>query len=266
MILKTLFPIRLICMILYVQILALFFNFSLYDFRQLAIWAVWMPLLMLPYLLSKKKWVFKSVATLIFTENLLNLIHIIIVKGSVTVSSLFVIANTNLLESSDFLGLKMGFHFLLLLPYIGLFVFLLLKTPPVIFSRKSIIFLIIAFSYSAIYLTDNIIHARFVRKALPTTTKTIIEFQREIKMYKQMKNRGLSTVEAKINPIENCPQICVLVIGESVNRSHLGLYGYGRNTTPKFIARNDIFVYNDVVSPYSLTLDAVLALYTESTL
>ena len=81
-----------------------------------------------------------------------------------------------------------------------------------------------------------------------------------------MKNRELSIVEAKINPIENCPQICVLVIGESVNRSHLGLYGYGRNTTPKFIARNDIFVYYDVISPYSLTLDAVLALYTESTL
>jgi hypothetical protein len=121
-------------------VVGVFFNVSLYDFRQLAIWTVWMPLLMLPYILSKKKWVFTSVASLIFIDNLLNLIHIIIVKGPLTVSSLFVISNTNLLESTEFLGLKMGFHFLLPLPYIALFIFTLRKIPQVVFSGKSLVF------------------------------------------------------------------------------------------------------------------------------
>ena len=253
-------------MILYVQVVALFLNFQLYDFQQLAIWATWIPLLMLPYLISKKKWIFIFSAILIFIDNLLNLLHLIIVKGTLSVSSLFVIANTNLSESSDFLGLKMDFSFLLLLPYLALFVFALLKIPQVVFSRKSIIFLIIVLSYSAIYLTDNIIHARFVRKALPTTTKTIIEFHKEIKTYKTLKKRKIQNVTATIEDNENCRQICVLVIGESVNRNHLSLYGYNRNTTSRFSARNDIFVYSDVVTPYSNTLNSVLALYTESTL
>ena len=265
-ILKTLFPIRLIFMILYVQIVEMFFNFEQYDFQQLAIWGAWIPLLMLPYLLSKKKWSFTLFATLIFIENLVNLIHLIIVKGGITVSSLFIIANTNLSESSEFMGLKMSFHFLLLLPYIGLFVFSLLKIPPVIYSRKSIILLVIVFVYSAIYLTDNIVHARFVRKALPATTRTVIEFQREIKTYKLLKNRKIAKIEAGFEQTKNCRQICVLVLGESVNRNHLRLYGYHRNTTPRFSARNDIFVYSDVVSPYSYTLNAILSLYTEATL
>ena len=253
-------------MILYVQLIELFLNFSLYDFRQLAIWAAWLPLLMLPYILSKKKWIFISFASLIFIENLLNLIHIIIVKGAVTVSSLFIIANTNLLESADFLELKMGFHFLLLLHYIALFVFSLLKIPQVIFSRKSVIFSVIVLAYSIIFLTENIVHARFVRKALPATTKTVIEFQREMETYKSLKNRELLKLEATIKDADTCRRICVLVIGESANRNHLGLYGYERNTTPKFSARKDIVVYSDVVNPYSHTLAAVLALYTEATL
>jgi len=265
-ILKTILPIRLICMILYVQAIALFFAFGLYDFREFAIWLAWLPLLMLPYLLLRKKWVFIFVASLIFCENLLNLCHLIIVKGTITVSSLFVIANTNIVESSDFLGLKIGFHFLLLLPYIALFVFSLMKIPQVVFSRKSIVFLIIAFVYSGIYLADNTIHASFVRNALPASTRAVMLFHEEMKTYKSMKNRTISKIDADFDAVENCRQICVLVIGESANRNHLGLYGYGRNTTPKFSARKEIVVYSDAITPYSHTINAVLSLYTEASI
>jgi heptose-I-phosphate ethanolaminephosphotransferase len=253
-------------MILYVQIIGMFLHYELYDFQQLTVWAVWIPILMLPYIFSKKKWIFKIILTLIFIENLLNLVHWLIIKGPLSVSSLFVVANTNLLESSDFLKLKLEFHFLLLLPYIGLFVFALLKTPKVQYSRKSFIFLIIMLLFSAIYITDNIIHARFVRKALPTTTKTIIEFVQEMKAHKMLKSREVRKVEASIKNTENERQICVLVLGESVNRNHLALYGYNRNTTPKLSTRNDLFIYSDVVNSHSNTLISIFALYTEATL
>ena len=259
-------PIRLICMILYVQIIGMFFNYELYDFRQLAIWAAWLPILMLPYILSKKKFVFKIFLTLIFIENLLNLVHLIIVKSALSVSSLFVVANTNLSESSEFLGLKSGFHFLLLLPYIALFVFALLKTPKIKYSRKGLIFLIIIFSYSTVFITENIVHSRFVRKALPTTTKTIIEFSKEIKRYKSLKSRKIQKVEANIKDVDNSRRICVLILGESVNRNHLALYGYHRNTSPKLSTRKDIIAYSDVVNPFSNTLSSILALYTENSI
>ena len=265
-ILKAIFPIRLICMVLYVQIVGLFLNFALYDFRQLAIWAAWIPILMLPYLVSKKKWVFKTFLSLIFVENLLNLIHLLLAKGPLSVASLFIVANTNFSESFEFVGLKTSLCFLLILPYIALYIFSLRKTPQVEYTRKSIFLLLIAFAYSTIYIADNVVHTRFVRKALPVTTKTLIEFQDEIKAYKTLKTRKIKHITAKLNENADCRYVCILVLGESVNRNHLALYGYHRNTTPKLSARNDIFVYQDVISPYAHTLNSIFAMYTDASL
>lgn len=47
----------------------------------------------------------------------------------------------------------------------------------------------------------------------------------------------------------------MIVIGESVNRNHLGLYGYERNTTPCLDSmKKELFVYSNVVSPAIQTL------------
>ena len=46
----------------------------------------------------------------------------------------------------------------------------------------------------------------------------------------------------------------ILVIGESATRNHWGLYGYYRNTTPEMDKiRNDILVFDDVVSAFATT-------------
>jgi heptose-I-phosphate ethanolaminephosphotransferase len=221
---------------------------------------------MLPYIVSKKKWVFKTFLTLIFAENLLNLIHLLLAKGPLSVASLFIGANTNFSESFEFLELKTSLYFLLLLPYIALFIFALRKTPQVEYARKSLIILLITFAYSTIYIGDNVVHSRFVRKALPITTKTIIEFYSEIKTYKTLKTRKIKHITANLNDNTDCRYVCILVLGESVNRNHLALYGYPRNTTPKLSARNDIFVYQDVISPYAHTLNSIFALYTDASL
>lgn len=47
----------------------------------------------------------------------------------------------------------------------------------------------------------------------------------------------------------------VVVIGESANRHHYGLYGYKRNTTPCLDSmRNELIVYQDVISPARSTM------------
>jgi glucan phosphoethanolaminetransferase (alkaline phosphatase superfamily) len=52
----------------------------------------------------------------------------------------------------------------------------------------------------------------------------------------------------------------VVVLGESTNRDHLGIYGYFRDTTPKLVAqRKDLLVFRDVISPHSHTDPALLA-------
>ncbi len=47
----------------------------------------------------------------------------------------------------------------------------------------------------------------------------------------------------------------IVIIGESANRTHLGLYGYERDTTPFSNARkSDLFVFNKVYSPFAQTM------------
>ena len=49
--------------------------------------------------------------------------------------------------------------------------------------------------------------------------------------------------------------VYVVVVGESANRHHLGLYGYFRDTTPKLDRRKDqLVVFRDAISSHSTTL------------
>jgi heptose-I-phosphate ethanolaminephosphotransferase len=55
-------------------------------------------------------------------------------------------------------------------------------------------------------------------------------------------------------------------LGESQNRNHLSLYGYPRNTSPCLSQRNDLLIYDNVVAPYSNTLDVIFSAFTNSNL
>ncbi|MDR1809793.1 MAG: sulfatase-like hydrolase/transferase, partial [Prevotella sp.] len=54
------------------------------------------------------------------------------------------------------------------------------------------------------------------------------------------------------------PQTLVAVIGESLTRHHMQLYGYGRKTNPLLSAKGDsILVYADIVSPQVHTIPVI---------
>ena len=53
-------------------------------------------------------------------------------------------------------------------------------------------------------------------------------------------------------------EIYILIIGESVRRDHLGLYGYPHNTTPNLMKeRENILLFNQVYSPAPMTILSV---------
>lgn len=64
-------------------------------------------------------------------------------------------------------------------------------------------------------------------------------------------------------PLADYPGNLIVVVGESVSRHHMSLYGYHRTTTPNLdrLAR-DLIVFDDAVSPYSHTVAALLAALT----
>ena len=62
---------------------------------------------------------------------------------------------------------------------------------------------------------------------------------------------------------DTVPKTIVVVIGESLTRQHMSLYGYARNTTPQLAALGDsLLVYRDVVSPQVHTIPVLRSVLT----
>jgi heptose-I-phosphate ethanolaminephosphotransferase len=68
----------------------------------------------------------------------------------------------------------------------------------------------------------------------------------------------------RIDPPEG-PEAYVLVIGESARPDHWGLYGYGRDTTPRLSKTPDMAVFRDVVAQEALTNVSVPHILTRGT-
>ncbi|MDR1746406.1 MAG: phosphoethanolamine transferase [Tannerella sp.] len=61
----------------------------------------------------------------------------------------------------------------------------------------------------------------------------------------------------------HAPHTLVLVIGESLSRHHMSLYGYERDTNPLLSAqRQNLKVYRDVISPQVHTIPVIRSIFT----
>jgi len=264
--LKQIYPPCLLAMLLYIQLITLFVNRQIFNGREIAILLCWIPLGTLSYLFLKKKIIYKITLTLFFIGGLVNLCHLLIVKGFISASSLFILLNTNIHEAKDFIDLKFDISMLLLIPYLFLYVLALRNVPNTIIYPKSKYVIVVVLLFSTIYIADNVIHGCFLRKGVPQTTRAFIAFSKELKSYKSLKKRKVKNVNDAFQNGVNKQHVCVLIIGESCNRNHMSLYNYHRKTNPKLEKRNDIFIYENVVSAYSNTLNSILSMLTESNL
>lgn len=252
--------------ILFVHLAAVCINVSLYDFRELLIWLCYMSFLLLPYHFFEKKYLYGITVVLCFLVGFVTLTHWILLRGPLTASSIFIFLNTNFNEATEFLSVKFTFRFLWLLPFILLFVLALLYPPRI---RKTVYtnYIVLAVCLAAAtFFIENAVNGRFLRKATPQTVRAFVSFFQENKAFQELKKRTINQVDARLSDFGNSNQTFVLIIGESANRSHMSLYGYKRNTTPKLEKRNDIIVYQDVISAYSNTINSVLSMLTESNL
>lgn len=71
--------------------------------------------------------------------------------------------------------------------------------------------------------------------------------------YRINKNGAFENVSRESNISEQ--EVYIVIIGESTSRSHMGIYDYYRNTTPLLEEiRNDMLIYNNVISPHTYTI------------
>lgn len=263
-ILQNIFPLPLLLLIFFVQAVAMLINFDVFDTREIAIMLCWVPFFTLIHYYSKSKAVYYFILILFFIEGLLTLIHWIILKGPLTASSLFVLLNTNFDEAKDFVELKFSFYYLMILPYIAIFIYAL-KTQPLTAEKQTKNYLYATFLLLPIgFATENYINNRFVRKGVPQTIEAFVSFVEEAESYNKLKKRKVQQVEVKSATNLETGKTFVLILGESANRNHMSVYGYSKETTPRLQKRRDIVVYDNVVSAYSVTLKSVLSMLTNS--
>ena len=102
---------------------------------------------------------------------------------------------------------------------------------------------------------DDLIVPRFYHSVLEGIA-TINEYQ---EIYKSV-NTVADIIENK-SKIKNV----ILILGESTNRDHMGIYGSKLNTTPNLNKRmesGNLFVFRDVISPHSHTSAVVAKIFT----
>ena len=253
----------LIALVLFTPLTGLSLNYNIFTFRSVLLLLIWTVILLVPYVVFRCKWLYITAVSLLFADGFINLFHWTILKCPLNASSIFVFLNTNSSEAAEFMAIKMTPLLLLLIPYIILFIIALKNIPLFSFKSKGeIIVWSVLWLCIAVFLADNIIHNRFLRLAVPDVERAVISFFKESKEYKELKNRKLFQLDTELNIDE--PMLVVIVIGESCNRNHMSLYGYGRETTPRLRARKDILVFDNVISANSNTLCSVMNFLTEN--
>lgn len=143
----------LIVMVLFTPVVGLFLNYDVFKFGSMLLLLIWMVVLLIPYVLTQKKWLYIAAASLLFADGFVNLFHWIVLKCPLNASSIFVFLNTNFNEASEFMVIKMTPLLLLFIPYIALFIIVLKRIPQLSFQSKGEIFVWSAlWLFVAIYL------------------------------------------------------------------------------------------------------------------
>jgi heptose-I-phosphate ethanolaminephosphotransferase len=261
--LSAAYPKEVMVICLFVQAFSCVINPQVYDFRELVILLVWIPLISIPFKSTKNKWASRIPFFLFCIDGSVTLAHHLLVKGPLTASSLFVFLNSNMNEATEFMELKFNSWWILIIP----FAWLLFRTKHRQWSfehnKSHLLGLSIPFLFASIFVTENYVNERLVRKGIPQNIEAFVSFSEEMESFQRMKKRSIQKVQAESKIESEKKQLIILVIGESCSKNHMSLYGYQRKTNPLLEKRNDITVFTDAISPYLTTIRAVLSLMTE---
>lgn len=109
--------------------------------------------------------------------------------------------------------------------------------------------------------------------SLPSLSRSVyfINFYKQFVSYKmRLRKEEFVIKERQSQPYEvgniyqdTIPKTIVVVIGESLTRRHMSLYGYSRTTNPRLEALGDsLLVYQDVISPQAHTIPVLRSVLT----
>ncbi|MDR0454353.1 MAG: phosphoethanolamine transferase [Deferribacteraceae bacterium] len=193
---------------------------------------------------------------LLYIPTIINVMHIKQFGTFLGSTAYYAIFETNLTESKEYIENILLFDNVLLFTLVTvIFVMLTLVIYNIVvkFNAK---FFIIIFVCSFTIIVCSITY-KVVRKQSYVTqlnTHPLFSMANAYFYYNKDLNYVKAYHEKKVSVYDNItvksdmPQNYVFIIGESSTTLHSSLYGYHRETNPYLSARDDIFVFKDVVS------------------
>lgn len=188
-------------------------------------------------------------------------------KTFFSASAVFVMLDSNLEESKEFLAFYVDTPVILfLLLILVLIAIALYRYRTLNFERlwgKNIskIKLIVLFVATLAFLKfTRLIDTNTPYLITKAVSGYIIETNR-LGDYKNNKEGNFKNVKRISDKGEE--EVYVIIIGESTNRDHLQIYGYSRETTPNLKKReSELLVYNNVISPHVYSVGALTKILT----
>lgn len=199
------------------------------------------------------------------------LVHLFHLKAPISLGAIAVVAETNPGEAQDFIS-SVGFKVIsssVLLAFLPLVVpvFLEKNRDKLSFYSKATllvllpIYLIMNLGLNFYLSRGKIIYREinpFFNSFIYQDLKQVAYYYREQqKLKKYIQNRPDFKFNARYTGASDS-LLVVLIIGESMSKSHLQLYGYQRETTPKLNSLKNLYVYKDVVSPATQTRESII--------
>lgn len=206
------------------------------------------------------------IAFIISSFNIIPILIFLTQKSKLTQELISTIFISNIQEVKEYIVANFSFlHVLILIIFlIGTFFLFFFRKPDnsIKISRSLIFLFIISFLTSSLSGPTGALSAEFM---------SYLYQKRKLEKLVKARAEGLVATNFNIQTEPNQATKVVVIIGESLNRSYMGLYGYERNTTPSLSklasdsTRDRLFVFNDVISPDVTTVPSLKKVLTNST-
>lgn len=170
-----------------------------------------------------------------------------------SVTSLF---ETNPEESKEFIA-----YYLSIWVIVGVLIYAAI--PIVMISTMKSFKPLAVKKYKSIFITSIVIIIVIIGFNGLSRSVYFVNFYKTFISYKIRTSKEIKTInerqsiDYKVESInlDSIPQTILIVIGESLNKHHMSLYGYQRNTNPLLSLLGDSLIYyNDIVSPQVHTI------------
>jgi len=226
---------------------------------------------------SKQKLVMNFAIFFVFAfSNFLDFIHLFQYNTPISMGAFAVIFETTPQEATEFFELLQLKDIILciFLAFYPVIIFNLLYSSNIpskkIFAFATIIFLIsttlAGIHGFVMYNKASITHHSFTHSNIYNDVKRILYYIREkqkLKDIHQIRN-GISVSAKQVTKLDSLKQTHVLIIGESMSKYHLSLYGYHRNTSPTLDTLANLNVFDNVITPATQTRTALMMLLTRA--